>query len=187
MCLPLPYREWDAGQWKLLQISEHNTYSYRFIFYSWILFYSPKQKHLPFISLYVVHFKHMAPTDSHKAEGPDKGRHCPCYLPSPWSAPHLGSMIQSAMPNYGRVMGFLCWVSVSSWGDSSGERDVGGQAVTVKDISGSKRWEKRRLVLGECLAVILETGKVWCSWLDHSRMKWSSAGLFRKGARCLGC
>lgn len=134
--------------------------------------------HLPLF--HVAHFKHIAHMDSHKAEGPD--RHCPCYVPSPWPVPHLGSMMQSAMPNYGGVMGFLCWVSVSSWGDSSEKGGLGGQPVTVEDISGTKRWEKRRLVLGECLAVLLEPGKVQCSWLDHCRMKWSSAGLFRWGA-----
>lgn len=84
-----------------------------------------------------------------------------------------------------------CQIMVGLWGSSAGYQWEGGGtwvrtgALEVRqwqwreDVSGSKRWGKRRLVLGECLAVMLETGKVWCSWLDHLRMKRSSAGLVR--------
>lgn len=68
-------------------------------------------------------------------------------------------------------MGFLCWGSVSSQGHVSRERGVRGQAVAVQDVNGSKR-QGKRLVMGVGLAMTLKTGKVRCSWLDHSRMKW---------------
>lgn len=37
------------------------------------------------------------------------------------------------------VMRFLCWVSVSSQGDLSGEKGLGGQAVAVEDVNENKR------------------------------------------------
>lgn len=124
----------------------------------------------------VAHFEH---TDFLKAGGPGRGRSrkaLAILCPLAWPAPHL------AMPNYSHFLGFLCWVSVNSWGETS----MGRGALEVRQqewsmLMGGRGGQKRSLILEECLAVMLENGKVWCSCVDHCKMKLSSARLFWGG------
>lgn len=48
-------------------------------------------------------------------------------------------------------------------------------------LMGGRGGQKRSLILEEGLIAMLENGKVWCSCLDHCRMKLSSARLFQGG------
>lgn len=64
----------------------------------------------------VARFEHIAHTDFLKAGGRGRGRSRKALTPRP-GLPLTWQHDTAAMPNYGHVLGFLCWVSVSSWGE----------------------------------------------------------------------
>lgn len=112
----------------------------------------------------------------------DPGRHWPFSAPSPWPAPHLAAWYSSHAKLWPRFGVPLLGVS-----EQLGGTGVGRGALEVRQwewriLVGGRGGGKRSLILEECLAVMAkENGKIWCSCLDHCRMKLSSARLFRGG------
>lgn len=160
---------------------EHNIYSC-FIFYSWILFCSPKQKQLLFASFLCSSFwTHRIFLKLADLAEEDPGRHWLFSAPLP-GLPLTWQHDAAAMPNFGHFLGFFCWVSVKSCGGTWVRR--GALEVRQREwrtLMGGGGGQKRNLILEEYRAVMLENGKVWCSCLEHCRMKLSSARLFQGG------